>query len=54
VKDITGNSFEFAAPFPDYSIGGLSKTGEVLAIVVGTILVLVVALGLGKVFSSSE
>jgi len=54
VKDITGNAFEFAAPFPDYSIGGLSKTGEVLAIVVGTVLVLVAALGLGKAFSRTE
>jgi len=54
VKDITGNSFEFAAPFPDYSIGGLSKAGEVLAIVVGTVLVLVAALGLGKAFSRPE
>lgn len=51
VQEITGNTFSFAAPFPDYTIEGLSKMGEALAIVVGTILVLVIALGLGKAFS---
>lgn len=51
VQEITGNTFSFAAPFPDYTIEGLEKMGEALAIVVGTILVLVVAFGLGKAFS---
>lgn len=51
VQEITGNTFSYAAPFPDYSIEGLAKMGEALAIVAGTILVLLVAFGLGKAFS---
>jgi len=54
VQEITGNTFSFEAPFPDYSIEGLSKMGEALAIVIGTILVLAIAFGLGKALSRPE
>ncbi|MCU0632661.1 MAG: PDGLE domain-containing protein [Methanolinea sp.] len=54
VQEITGNTFSFASPFPDYGIEGLEKAGEALAIVIGTLLVLAVALGLGRVLSRSE
>ncbi len=39
-----------SSPMPDYSIEGLGKSGEVLAIGVGTLAVLVISLGFGKVF----
>lgn len=54
VQGITGNTFSFESPFPDYTLGGLAKSGEVLAIVLGTLVVLGVALGLGRLFSRSE
>ncbi|MCQ8894586.1 MAG: PDGLE domain-containing protein [Methanolinea sp.] len=54
VTEITGNTFSFAAPFPDYSIEGLSKMGEALAVAIGTLLVLAVAFGLGRAFSRTE
>lgn len=40
---------EYEAPMPDYSIEGLGKFGEVLAIVIGTILMLLIGLGAAKV-----
>jgi cobalt/nickel transport protein len=40
-----------SSPMPDYSIEGLGKGGEVAAIAVGTLAVLAISLGLGKVFS---
>lgn len=39
------------SPMPDYSIEGLGKSGEVAAIAVGTLAVLIISLGLGKVFN---
>ncbi|WP_292372137.1 PDGLE domain-containing protein [Methanosarcina sp. UBA411] len=39
------------SPMPDYSIEGLGKSGEVVAIAVGTLAVLIISLGLGKVFN---
>jgi hypothetical protein len=40
-----------SAPMADYSIEGLGKSGEVIAIAVGTLAVLIISLGLGKVFN---
>ncbi|AKB49692.1 Additional substrate-specific component NikN of nickel ECF transporter [Methanosarcina barkeri str. Wiesmoor] len=42
------------SPMPDYSIEGLGKGGEVAAIAVGTLAVLAISLGLGKVFSKKN
>lgn len=39
-----------SSPMPDYSIEGLGKSGEVAAIAVGTLAVLAISLGVGKVF----
>jgi cobalt/nickel transport protein len=39
------------SPMPDYSIQGMGKSGEVMAIVIGTVGVLIIGLGLGKVFN---
>ena len=51
VMAITGNEFSFASPFPDYSIGGLSRFGETAAVIIGTLLVLGIALGLSRVIT---
>ena len=41
-------SFEYSAPFPDYTIEGADKLTDVALIVAGTLLALVVVLGLGR------
>ena len=43
-----------SSPMSDYSIEGLGKGGEVAAIAVGTLAVLAISLGLGKVFSKKN
>ena len=45
----TGNDFSYEAFMPDYSIPGLDKTGEVLAVVIGTLLILVLVFGVAKI-----
>ncbi|MBC7085943.1 MAG: PDGLE domain-containing protein [Methanomethylovorans sp.] len=42
----------FSSPIPDYSIEGMGKAGEVVAIVVGTLLVLAISYGLGKIIKN--
>lgn len=54
VAEITGNSFTFESPFPDYSIGSLAKFGEAAAVIIGTVVVLGVALGLTRIVRRSE
>ncbi len=39
------------SPMPDYSIEGMGKSGEVMAIAIGTIAVLGISFGFGKVFN---
>lgn len=39
------------SPMPDYAIEGMGKSGEVMAIAIGTIAVLAISFGLGKVFN---
>jgi cobalt/nickel transport protein len=51
VTGITGNTFEFASPFPDYTLEGLAKPGESLVIALGVLVVLVAGFGLGKVLT---
>ncbi|CCJ36121.1 cobalt transport protein [Methanoculleus bourgensis MS2] len=45
---ITGNDFSFDAPLPDYGIEGLDKPGEVLAVVIGTLLMLILVYGVAR------
>lgn len=45
----TGNEFAFDALMPDYSIPGLDKPGEVLAVVGGTLLMLVLVYGVARI-----
>jgi cobalt/nickel transport protein len=40
-----------SSPMPDYSIEGMGKSGEVMAIAIGTIAVLAISFGFGKVFN---
>lgn len=39
------------SPMPDYSIEGMGKSGEILAIVVGTLAVLIISFGFGKILN---
>lgn len=45
---------EYNAPMSDYSIEGMGKLGEVGAIVVGTLLLLGISLGIGKVLAKKQ
>lgn len=54
VTGITGNEFSFGSPFPDYSIEGLAKFGEAAAVIIGTLLVLGIALGLSRAITRHE
>ena len=54
VAAITGNDFSFESPFQDYSIGGLAGSGEAVAVVIGTLLVLGVAVGLSRIVARKE
>ncbi len=54
VTTITGNEFTFESPFPDYTVGGWAKGGEVAAIVIGTILVLAIAFGLSRIMARPD
>ncbi|MDY9925347.1 PDGLE domain-containing protein [Methanosarcina sp.] len=40
-----------SSPMTDYSIEGMGKSGEIMAITIGTIAVLAISFGLGKVFN---
>lgn len=54
VTEITGNEFSFGSPFADYSIEGLAKFGEAAAVIIGTLLVLGIALGISRVIARHE
>jgi len=45
----TGNDFSYEAFMPDYSISGMDKAGEVVAIVIGTLLMLALVFAIAKV-----
>jgi cobalt/nickel transport protein len=48
-------SFEYKAPMPDYTMGESGGTlGEVLAIVLGTILALLIVFGVGRMVAASK
>ncbi len=40
-----------SSPMTDYSIEGLGKSGEVVAIAIGTIAVLIISFGFGKILN---
>jgi cobalt/nickel transport protein len=37
-----------SSPMADYSIAGMGKTGEILALIAGTVAILVISFGFGK------
>ena len=42
------------SPLPDYTIPGLGKEGEVLALIVGTIVVLIIAYGISAALKAGK
>lgn len=48
------NIVDYKAPFPDYSIEGMNKAGEVLAMLIGTIIMLVLGIGVSKLLKKKE
>ncbi|MDI6720251.1 MAG: PDGLE domain-containing protein [Methanomicrobiales archaeon] len=54
VVQMTGNDFTWESPFPDYTIAGLDKSGEVAAIVLGTLIVLLLGLGISRAASRQK
>jgi cobalt/nickel transport protein len=46
----SSDPIKYNALMPDYSIEGLGKTGEVLAILLGTLAVLLIGIGAGRAF----
>ena len=47
--EITGNDFAFESPLPDYAFPGADKAGEVLASVIGTLVMLGLVYGIARV-----
>jgi len=56
VEEIIGENMpiEYEVPMPNYSIEGMGKPGEIVAIVVGTLLMLWISLGIGKVLGKKR
>ena len=56
VEEIIGGKtpIEYEVPMPGYSIEGRGKPGEIVAIVAGTLLMLWMSLGVGKVLSKKR
>ncbi|NYT05149.1 MAG: cobalt transporter [Methanomicrobiales archaeon] len=54
VVEKTGNDFEFASPMPDYTVEGWDKAGEVVAVVLGTLLMLGLVWGLGRAVAATK
>jgi len=50
----TGNDFSYEALMPDYSIPGMDKAGEVLAVVIGTLLMLALVFAVARVFARPD
>jgi cobalt/nickel transport protein len=50
LSDLEESGPVVTSPMPDYSIEGMGKSGEVAAIAVGTLAVLAISFGFGKVF----
>lgn len=48
LNDLEKSEPAVSSPLADYSIAGMGKTGEVLAIVAGTVAILIISFGFGK------
>jgi cobalt/nickel transport system permease protein len=51
VAEKTGNTFSWQAPLPDYSIPGLEKPGEVMAILFGVLVLFFLGFGISRFIS---
>lgn len=54
VLEKTGNEFSWSAPFQNYQIPGLDKTGEVGAIVIGLLSIVIVGYGVTKMITRQK
>jgi cobalt/nickel transport protein len=54
VVEHTGNSYTFESPLPDYTVPGMDKPGEVVAILAGTLIVLAAGFGIGRMMSRTK
>lgn len=54
VMEKTGNTFSFGGLMPDYTIPGLEKEGEVIAILVGTLAVLLIGIGISRALAQPK
>ena len=48
VAEKTGNTFTWQAPLPEYSLPGLDKPGEVLAILFGVFVLFILGFGISR------
>ena len=48
VAEKTGNTFSWDAPLPDYTLPGLEKPGEVLAIIFGVLVLFILGFGISR------
>jgi cobalt/nickel transport protein len=48
------NQIGYEPPFPDYSIEGMDKAGEVLSIVMGTVILLLIGLGVSSLLKKKN
>jgi cobalt/nickel transport system permease protein len=48
VAEKTGNTFSWEAPLPDYTMPGLDKPGEVLAIIFGVVILFILGFGISR------
>jgi cobalt/nickel transport protein len=51
VAEKTGNTFSWQAPLPDYSVPGLEKPGEVMAILFGVLVLFSLGFGISRFIS---
>jgi cobalt/nickel transport system permease protein len=50
----TGNNFSWRAPFQEYQIGGMEKSGEILAIVLGVLATILIGFGVTRAIARSK
>jgi len=54
VAERSGNTFSWQAPLPDYSIPGLEKPGEVMAILFGILVLFFLGFGISRFISRKD
>lgn len=50
----TGNDFSWSAPFQDYQVVGMEKSGEILAIVLGVLATILIGFGVTRAIARSK